>query len=536
MHPFSSGRRLPQVSSNCWSSASTGIGSLRRSSAFGLWFDQSNAGGAASVGMDEGRRGMEEYSSSYISLGSGDSCVTTNPPVEESSITKRVERCQKTNPYIKYSDVVMPKRFLTEPSIGVLNDGHDNEHSHLILYVNLILYSGSKQRYIVKDLLGTGTFAQVAKCFDMETNSFVAIKIIKNLPQYRQHAQLERQYLSILNGIFDPNDEHHIVRMRDSFFFLDHFCISFELLGPSLRRYITSNNNNGLTLSDVAIVCRQILDALTITGDAGIIHCDLKPDNIVVDTTKQSLTVKVIDFGIAQFTNERIYTYIQTRNYRSPEVIIGYPYANSIDMWSLGCIVAELFLGSPLFLGASEYDVLKMMTEILGCQPPDHLLRYGTKTSCFFKQNGSMYQFQNYQSTSKHNNCSAYRLLEDVDFELRGLTKPRRRHFFPVKLEDMIHNHYIRKTILEERSCKDNELLLALMDLLRGLLEFDPAKRLTPLQALQHPFVTGLPFVTQYQHFPETPPIVHLGPQFIYEAESPSFTYFAHPVSHAAGG
>ncbi|WOK94718.1 dual specificity protein kinase [Canna indica] len=197
-----------------------------------------------------------------------------------------------------------------------------------------------------------------------------------------------------------------------------------------------------------------------------------------------------------------------------------------------GCIVVELFLGSPLFLGASEYDVLKMMTEIHGGQPPDHVLRYGTKTCCFFKQNGSMYQFQ----TDQNNNCSAYQLLEDVDFELRGLTKPRRRHFFPVKLEDVIHNHYRRKTIPEERSRKDTELLLALMDLLRGLLELDPAKRLTPSQALQHPFVTGHSFVTQYQHFQAIPPIVHLVPLLTYEAECSSFTYFVHRVSRAATG
>ena len=83
-----------------------------------------------------------------------------------------------------------------------------------------------------------------------------------------------------------------------------------------------------------------------------VIHCDLKPENIMLETSSKSV-IKVIDFGAACLLNERVYTYIQSRFYRAPEVILGIPYTMAIDMWSLGCILAELFISFPLFPGES---------------------------------------------------------------------------------------------------------------------------------------------------------------------------------------
>lgn len=78
-----------------------------------------------------------------------------------------------------------------------------------------------------------------------------------------------------------------------------------------------------------------------------------------------------------------VYTYIQSRFYRSPEVILGMPYGLPIDMWSLGCIVAELFTGYPVFPGEDEHEQLAMMIEVLGC-PPGHMLKESSRRSTFF--------------------------------------------------------------------------------------------------------------------------------------------------------
>ena len=80
----------------------------------------------------------------------------------------------------------------------------------------------------------------------------------------------------------------------------------------------------------------------------------------------KSPTIKVIDFGSACHESSHVYTYIQSRFYRSPEILLGLPYTSAIDMWSLGCIVAELFIGIPLFPGSSEYNQLFRIIEMLG--------------------------------------------------------------------------------------------------------------------------------------------------------------------------
>jgi dual specificity protein kinase YAK1 len=85
------------------------------------------------------------------------------------------------------------------------------------------------------------------------------------------------------------------------------------------------------------------------------------------------LTLKVIDVGSACFEGFAVFQYIQSRYYRSPEVLMGLPYDTGIDMWSLGCIAAELFLGIPIFPGNSEFDQLAKIIEILGL-PPQHLI------------------------------------------------------------------------------------------------------------------------------------------------------------------
>ncbi len=128
----------------------------------------------------------------------------------------------------------------------------------------------------------------------------------------------------------------------------------------------------------------QLLDALTVLKEARLIHCDLKPENILLKSyvephlwykdrgfyfsisRLQSPQIKVIDFGSACHERQTVYTYIQSRFYRSPEVLLGMPYNTSIDMWSLGCIAVELFLGLPLFPGTSEYNQLTRIIDMLG--------------------------------------------------------------------------------------------------------------------------------------------------------------------------
>ncbi|WJX93360.1 dual specificity protein kinase yak1 [Trifolium repens] len=417
-----------------------------------------------------------------------------------------VETYRICNPQFKYSEDLNPKRFLTSPSIGVLNDGYDNANSDLILTVNLVLIHVEKsRRYIVKDLLGHGTFGQVAKCWDSDTNSFVAVKIIKNQPAYYQQALVEVTILTTLNKKYDPEDKHHIVRIYDYFVYQRHLCICFELLDTNLYELIKMNHFRGLSIGIVQLFSKQILCGLALLKDAGIIHCDLKPENILLCTSSvKQAEIKIIDFGSACMENRTVYSYIQSRYYRSPEVLLGYQYTTAIDMWSFGCIVAELFLGLPLFPGASEFDLLRRMIEIIGGQPPDYVLRDAKNTSKFFKCIGSL---QNIEISEGSKNGRVYQALTEEEYEARDLKKPSigKEYFNNMNLEAIVTNYPYRKNLPKEDIAKEKQTRLALIDFLRGLVEFDPAKRWSPFQASKHPFITGEPFTHPYRPSPETP-------------------------------
>ncbi|KAL0299839.1 UNVERIFIED_CONTAM: Dual specificity protein kinase YAK1 [Sesamum radiatum] len=391
-----------------------------------------------------------------------------------------VEIYQLCNPKFHYSEELNPKRFLTSPSTGLLNDGCDNANSDLILTVNYSLVnSDTKRRYIVKDILGHGTFGQVAKCWVAETNSFVAVKIIKNLPAYYQQALVE---VSILTTVKHPSTGSVIL---------------YEL--------IKLNHFRGLSLSIVQLFSKQILRGLTLMKDAGIIHCDLKPENILLCTSVKPAEIKIIDFGSACMEDRTVYSYIQSRYYRSPEVLLGYQYTTAIDMWSFGCIVAELFLGLPLFPGASEFDLLRRMIKILGGQPPDYILRKAKNTSKFFKFSGSINREE--RDENHRSNCSMYQVLTEEEYAARESKKPSvgKEYFNHMNLEAIVTKYPYRKNLAEEELVKESQVRLALIDFLRGLVEFDPAKRWSPLQASKHPFVTGEPFTCPYKPVPETP-------------------------------
>lgn len=129
----------------------------------------------------------------------------------------------------------------------------------------------------------------------------------------------------------------------------------------------------------------QLLYALKYLKMFQIIHCDLKPENIMLKENNKS-GIKMIDFGSSTFLDERMYTYIQSRFYRAPEIMLGIPYDCSIDMWSFGCIVAELYLGFPIFPGESEQDQLCRIMEMVG-MPTNDVLAISERKSRFFKYN-----------------------------------------------------------------------------------------------------------------------------------------------------
>lgn len=127
-----------------------------------------------------------------------------------------------------YSRDANPRRALTQPSVGVKNDGLDNENTDLIMYVNDALVNcrpGLTKTYVVQEMLGQGTFGQVVLCVCQETGKHVAVKVIKNQPAYYHQARVEIGLLYLLNSRFDPDDQHNLVRMEDYFLYQQHLCL-----------------------------------------------------------------------------------------------------------------------------------------------------------------------------------------------------------------------------------------------------------------------------------------------------------------------
>ncbi|KAJ1931838.1 dual specificity protein kinase yak1, partial [Linderina pennispora] len=241
----------------------------------------------------------------------------------------------------RYESARRPRRVLTKPSEGVKNDGFDNENSDYILYVNDVIGDQEGKQYLIIEMLGSGTFGQVVKCQNLKTGDMSAVKIIKNKTAYYNQSMMEVQMLNLLNNKHDREDKHHILRLKDWFVFRNHLVFVNELLSINLYDLLRQNQFHGLSTNLVRVLVQQMLDAMIVLNEAQVIHADLKPENILLEGMEKPV-VKIIDFGSACFEWQTTFTYIQSRFYRSPEILLGLPYSSKIDMWSLGCIVAEL--------------------------------------------------------------------------------------------------------------------------------------------------------------------------------------------------
>ncbi|KAM4613863.1 homeodomain-interacting protein kinase 1 isoform 2-T2 [Polymixia lowei] len=339
--------------------------------------------------------------------------------------------------------------------------------------------------YEVLEFLGRGTFGQVAKCWKRGTNEIVAIKILKNHPSYARQGQIE---VGILNRLSAENaDEYNFVRSYECFQHKGHTCLVFEMLEQNLYDFLKHSKFSPLPLRHIRPILQQVATALMKLKSLGLIHADLKPENIMlVDPLRQPYRVKVIDFGSASHVSKAVCsTYLQSRYYRAPEIILGLPFCEAIDMWSLGCVIAELFLGWPLYPGASEYDQIRYISQTQGL-PAEYLLSAGTKTSRFFNRGpDSSYPLWRLKTPSEH------------EVEMGIKSKEARKYIFNC-LDDMMQvnlsSHLEGTDMLAEKADRRE-----FIDLLKRMLRLDADKRITPTKTLGHPFVT-MSHLMDYPH------------------------------------
>lgn len=347
-----------------------------------------------------------------------------------------------------------------------------------------VLYSATNQ-YEVLEFLGRGTFGQVVKCWKKGTNEIVAIKILKNHPSYARQGQIE---VSILHRLSQENaDEFNFVRVYECFNHKNHTCLVFEMLEQNLYDFLKQNKFSPLLLKYIRPILQQVLTALLKLKQLGLIHADLKPENIMlVDPGRHPFRVKVIDFGSASHVSKAVCsTYLQSRYYRAPEIILGLPFCEAIDMWSLGCVIAELFLGWPLYPGSSEYDQIRYISQTQGL-PAEHMLNAATKTTRFFyRETDNSYPFWRLKTPEEH------------EAETNIKSKEARKYIFNC-LDDMaqvnVPTDIEGGELLAEKADRRE-----FIDLLKRMLTLDQERRITPGEALNHSFVT-LNHLMDYAH------------------------------------
>lgn len=228
----------------------------------------------------------------------------------------------------------------------------------------------SNGRFVLQSRLGAGVFGEAWQAWDRVHGDQVCIKVVKNRPGKSDASRREvkmLRYLTRCNG-----EEHGIVALRDDFVHRMHQCMVLPLLACSLYDLLRYSGWRGLGLAVIRRVGQQVMTALAALARENLIHCDLKPENIMVDHSDNP-RVYLIDLGNACFDDEKNSFYAQSRFYRSPEVLLGVKYDSQVDVWSLGCVLGELFTGHPLIPGRETTDQLRRIVSLLGRPPAHHL-------------------------------------------------------------------------------------------------------------------------------------------------------------------
>ncbi|KAM9906175.1 hypothetical protein OXX69_006898 [Metschnikowia pulcherrima] len=274
----------------------------------------------------------------------------------------------------------------------------DDDDGHYIIRINDMFAN----RFVIQKLLGQGTFGKVVACYDKINRETVAIKIIRNIPKYRDAAKIELRVLTTLKK-FDNENRNHCIHLRECLDFRGHICIVTDLLKISLYDFLENNKFIPYPGSHIQAISKQLIRSVTYFHDLNLIHTDLKPENILLhddsfqrkqlrsSTTIASYMflnvsgdkrrsdrppkfsrilnnplIQIIDFGSAIFDDEYHSSIVCTRHYRAPEIVLGTGWSFPCDMWSVGCILVELVIGEPVFRTHDNLEHLAMIEKVTG--------------------------------------------------------------------------------------------------------------------------------------------------------------------------
>ncbi|KAF7854186.1 hypothetical protein EAF04_010483 [Stromatinia cepivora] len=348
-----------------------------------------------------------------------------------------------------------------ELDIGMLDNWDDLEG-----YYKIILGELLNGRYHVQANLGKGMFSGVVRAMDITTKKLVAIKLIRNNETMRKAGMKEIEILQKIKDA-DPEDKKHMIRLERYFEHKGHLCMVFEHLSINLREVLKKFGNNvGINLRAVRAYAQQMFLGLSLMKKCNILHADLKPDNILVNETRNML--KICDLGSASdATDNEITPYLVSRFYRAPEIILAMKYDFAIDVWSIGCTLYELYTGKILFTGRSNNQMLRSIMDCRG-KFSVKMLKKADFAGVHFDD------MLNFRSVE------ADKLTGKDVVKTMAFAKPSR------DLRTRLISASKGLTEVEQKE------LTLFGDLLERCLALNPEKRITPTEALKHPFIAKI--------------------------------------------
>ncbi|XP_068994778.1 homeodomain-interacting protein kinase 1-like [Embiotoca jacksoni] len=334
----------------------------------------------------------------------------------------------------------------------------------------LSLLRGKSCDYKVKKLIGQGVYGKVVCCIRLDNLQDVAVKVVR-----RSEVRAAWTELAALERILSLNlYESNLVRFYEAFMHRGHMCLVLEMLDMNLFDLMKQREDEPLGLSEIRLILQQMLEALNELKNIGLLHADIKPDNVMlVNHPEQPFRVKLIDFGLAIPVSElRSGVIIQPCSYRAPEVFLGLPLNEAVDMWSLGCVGAYLYLGQRLYPCNCEYEAVRVITQIHGL-PGDHLLEAGLYSHKYFQRTGNtknrkwMLKTRSQYTKTTGKESQQVKMISDKYTCLDHITQ----------------DHMQPETDSEQQDTQ------AFVSLLKRMLQVDPAIRIIPTEGLKHRFI-----------------------------------------------
>uniref|UniRef100_A0A672H226 mitogen-activated protein kinase n=1 Tax=Salarias fasciatus TaxID=181472 RepID=A0A672H226_SALFA len=231
------------------------------------------------------------------------------------------------------------------------------------------------ERYQNLSPVGSGAYGSVCSAYDVKTGLKVAVKKLSRPFQSIIHAKRTYRELRLLKHMKHENVSQLLASAFTMSVILKRYLVT-HLMGADLNNIVKCQK---LTDDHVQFLIYQILRGLKYIHSADIIHRDLKPSNLAVN---EDCELKILDFGLARHTDDEMTGYVATRWYRAPEIMLNWMHYNmTVDIWSVGCIMAELLTGRTLFPGTDHIDQLGRILYLVGTPGPELAMKISSESA-----------------------------------------------------------------------------------------------------------------------------------------------------------